>query len=122
MSKLQVEMVGHAWDSPQVLNEIAWGIASGEGQGDLDLALKAARRASELQEHKDAATLDTLARVFYETGQLDQAIEWQKKAVEQNQGNRSIDVTLKKYEAEKAIQSGDVSAPAESDPANGDEQ
>jgi thiol-disulfide isomerase/thioredoxin len=121
-SKLQVEMVEQAWDSPQVLNEIAWGIATGEGQGDLDLAFKAAQRASELREHKDAATLDTLARVYYEKGQLDEAIEWQKKAVEHNQGNRSIDVTLKKYEAEKALQSGGLSVPAERDPANGDEQ
>ena len=53
---------------------------------------------------------------------LDEAIEWQKKAVGQNQGNRSIDATLKKYEAEKALQASDSSAPAEGDPANGDEQ
>jgi len=120
--KLQAEMVEQAWDSPSALNEIAWGIATGNGQRDPDLAFKAARRASELREHKDAAILDTLARVYYETGQLDKAIEWQKKAVEHNQGNRSLDVTLKKYEAEKALPSSDLSAPAESGPANGDEQ
>lgn len=121
-SRLQVDMVEQAWDSPVVLNEIAWGIATSKGQGDLDLAFKAAQRASELRNHKDAATLDTLARVYYEKGQLDKAIEWQKKAVEHNQGNRSIDVTLKKYEADKALQSGDLSPPAKSDPANVDEQ
>ncbi|MFV2070300.1 MAG: redoxin domain-containing protein, partial [Pirellulales bacterium] len=108
-SRLQVEMVEQAWDSPMALNEIAWGIATSKGEGDLDLAFKAAQRASELQNHQDAATLDTLARVCYEKGQLDKAIEWQKKAVEQNQGNRAIDATLKKYEAEKALQPADVS-------------
>jgi len=117
-SRLQAEMVEQAWDSPEALNEIAWGIATGKGEGDLDLAFKAAQRASELREHKDAATLDTLARVYYEKGQLDKAIEWQKKAVAQNQGNRSIDATLKKYETEKALQSGDANAPTEGDPAN----
>jgi thiol-disulfide isomerase/thioredoxin len=121
-AKLQVEMVEQAWDSPRALNEIAWGIATSKGQGDLDLAFRAAQRASELHNHKDAATLDTLARIYYEKGQLDAAIEWQKKAVAQNQGNRSIVVALEKYAAEKAIQSGDSSAPAESDPANGDAQ
>lgn len=120
-SKLQVEMVEQAWGSPTALNEIAWGIATSKGQGDLDLAFKAAQRASELKNHQDAAILDTLGRVYYEKGQLDKAIEWQKKAVEQNQGNRSIDVTLKRYEAEKALQSGDSSAPTESNPADGDE-
>ena len=119
-SKLQVEMVEQAWDSPMALNEIAWGIATSKGQGDLDLAFRAAQPASELRNHKDAATFDTLARIYYEKGQLDAAIEWQKKAVAQNQGNRSIVVALEKYAAEKAIQSGDSSAPAESDPANGD--
>ncbi len=121
-SKLQAEMVEQAWDSPQILNQIAWGIAKSEGERDLDLALKAAQRASELREDKDAETLDTLARVHYEMGQLDEAIEWQKKAVEHSQGNRVIHITLEKYEAEKALQLGDSSAPAKNDPANGDEQ
>ena len=121
-SKLQADMVEQEWDSPVALNEIARSIVTSKRQGDLDLAVKAAQRASELRDHKDAATLDTLARVYYERGELDKAIEWQNKAVEHNQGNRSIDATLKKYEADKAIQSGVPSSPAKSDPANIDAQ
>ena len=110
-AKLQAEMVDQAWDSAAALNEIAWSIASSEEQGDLELAFKAAQRASELQNHQDAAVLDTLARVYYEKGQLDEAIEWQKKAVEHNQGNPSIEAILKKYESEKANQSGGSNPP-----------
>jgi thiol-disulfide isomerase/thioredoxin len=104
-AKLRAELVEKSWDDAMVLNEVAWGIATSSGERDLALAGKAAQRASELREHKDAAILDTLARVFYEQGQLDKAIEWQKKACEHNVGEPSIDATLKKYEAEKAAQS-----------------
>lgn len=120
VSRLQAEMVEQMWDSAEVLNEVAWGIATSNGQGDLDLALKAAQRASELRNNSDAATLDTLARVYYEKGQLDKAVEWQKKAVAHNQGNRSIDVALQKYQAENARQSSDPTAPAEKDPSSGE--
>ena len=64
--------------------------------------------------HKDAAILDTLARVFHEQGQPDTAIEWQRKASEYNLGEPSVDATLKKYEAEKASQSPDSGPPRES--------
>lgn len=99
---LQVKIVEQMWDDANALNEIAWGIAIGRGERDLKLALKAAERASELRNHADAAVLDTLARVHYELGDLSQAIEWQTKAVEHNQGEASIAETLKKYEAELA--------------------
>jgi tetratricopeptide (TPR) repeat protein len=104
-AKLRAELVEKSWDDAMVLNEVAWGIATSSGERDLALAGKAAQRASELREHKDAAILDTLARVFYEQGQLNKAIEWQKKACEHNLGEPSIDATLKKYEAEKATPS-----------------
>jgi len=116
-AQLQAEIVEQAWDSPMLLNEIAWGIAMGDGVRDLDLALKAAQRASELQEHGDPSTLDTLARIYYEKGELDQAIEWQKKAVEQSQGDPSLQATLKKYEDEKASPPGAAAPPPEGGPA-----
>ena len=111
VAKLQASLIDQAWDSAMALNEIAWAMATSQPMGDLDLAFKAAQRASELRNHQDAAILDTLARVYYEKGQLDQAIEWQKKAAEQNQGNPEIDAALKKYETEKANQSGGANSP-----------
>lgn len=114
-AKLRAELVEKSWDDARVLNDVAWGIATGSGERDLALALKAAQRASELREHKDAAILDTLARVYYEQGQLDKAIEWQKKASEHNNGEPSIDATLKKYEAEKAPKSPAASPQTKTD-------
>jgi tetratricopeptide (TPR) repeat protein len=112
-SKLRAELVEKSWDDAVVLNEIAWGIATSSGERDLALASKAAQRASELRDHKDAPILDTLARVFYEQGQLDKAIEWQKKACEHNLGEPSIDAALKKYEAEKATSPPPAAPPAQ---------
>ena len=81
--------VGHAivkenWDDPGTLNMIAWYVADDQRvkMRDLDFAMKAARRACELNEDSDPATLDTLARVYYEKGDLDGAIAWQSKAAE----------------------------------------
>ena len=99
---MRKEIVDLAWDDANTLNGIAWGIAIAKEDRDLELALRAAKRASELRDHKDAAILDTYGRVLYEQGQLAQAIEWQKRAVKQNAGNQSIDSTLEKYEAEMA--------------------
>lgn len=117
-AKLQAELVEQSWDDPMALNEIAWGIAASKEQRDLELAFKAAQRASELRNHEDAAILDTLARVYYEQAQLDKAIEWQRKAAEHNQGDRSIDASLKKYEAEKALQDGELNPPADEGSTN----
>ena len=91
------------WDDGQTLNEMAWLLATvfPENERDLDLALRIALRASEVQEHTDGSTLDTVARVYYEQGNLDDAIKWQKQAVEHSAGNPQVEATLKKYEAEK---------------------
>ena len=96
-------VIEKAWDDSQLLNQIAWNTArAGNGNdADLQLALKAATRASELKEGKDAATLDTVARVYHEMGDLDSAIAWQIKAVEHNAGNDQIESTLAEYKKEK---------------------
>jgi thiol-disulfide isomerase/thioredoxin len=101
-AKVQGQLVEQVWDSPDMLNQIAWSIAIDTSeQRDLNLAVKAAQRASELREHKDAAILDTLARAHYEQGNLDKAIEWQRKAVAQAEERDEIVATLKRYEDEK---------------------
>ncbi len=129
---LRGEIVELAWDNSATLNAVAWEIASSDPTSDLDLALKAALRASELRDNQDAAILDTLARVHYELGDLDQAIQTQRLAVEHNAGMAEIDQTLKKYLAEQAesnntsvSQSESVSQSdteqAESDPSDSDQ-
>jgi thiol-disulfide isomerase/thioredoxin len=96
---LQAELVEQRWDDPTGLNEIAWSIATGSGERNLPLALKAAQRANALTEEQNGPILDTLARVYFEQGDLDQAVLWQRKAVEHADGHQEILDALKRYEA-----------------------
>lgn len=101
-NEVRGEVVELAWDNSAQLNAISWDIATSGDKSNLEIALKGAKRASELTKDSDPAILDTLARVYYEMGQLDEAIEWQKKAVEHNKGQMpQIDQVLEQYLAEK---------------------
>lgn len=69
---------------PPSLNSLAWFLATTEkkemrdGKRAVELALK----ACELTEWKNARILDTLAAAYARTGEFDQAMKWQEKAVE----------------------------------------
>lgn len=109
---------GYAWlaraaegplrDDSGMLNSAAWFIADRENleKRDLALALRIAMRASELTGSKDAAIEDTVARVYFEQGELGKAIELQKRAVSlvKDDGARraQFEATLKKYEEKKS--------------------
>jgi len=101
-SKVRNELVELAWDDASVLNGVAWETASAEKPTDLELALKAATRANEIREEKDAAILDTLARCHNELGKLDEAIKVQQKAVDLDSNMQEIAEALKRYQDEKA--------------------
>lgn len=72
------------WDDARWLNVLAWYVVDHETvrDRDLPLAMKAADRAAKLSEYADARILDTLARVYFEFGELDAALSWQRQAVE----------------------------------------
>lgn len=77
------------------LNQIAWNIVDPEANVEnknLDLALKAATKAAEITENKNAAVLDTLARVHFVKGDIAKAIEIQTKAVELAEGDMKKDL------------------------------
>jgi len=101
-SAVRSQMVDDAWDQSANLNEIARSIVTVPNPTNLDVAVKAARRASELTDDKDPGILDTVARCYYELGDLDEAIRWQNLAVEKGNGNPKIDASLKRYLDEKA--------------------
>ncbi|MEE3002017.1 MAG: tetratricopeptide repeat protein, partial [Planctomycetota bacterium] len=65
-------------------------------------ATRWAARADELTEGKDASIIDTLARCYYEQGDLAKAVELQKKAVQIAEPGmvKSLKDTLDEYEAE----------------------
>jgi thiol-disulfide isomerase/thioredoxin len=89
------------------LNAVAWALvdpAAKLEKRDLDLALEAAAAANALTGGKDAATLDTLARVYAWKGDLTKAIAIQEKAVALVKGTRMAEdlrATLLEYRAEQ---------------------
>ena len=70
-------------DSPQVLNQFAWIILthSKVQYRDLPLALTAAKKAYDLTEGNNTAVTDTYARALWDSGQKDEAIQFQREAV-----------------------------------------
>jgi thiol-disulfide isomerase/thioredoxin len=71
-------------DNAMMLNALAWTIVDPGGkvkQGDYPLAVRAAERAVELLQGKDASTMDTLGLALFKSGQVARAIEVQEKAV-----------------------------------------
>lgn len=100
--ELADELAAESWSDGQQLNSLAWLMVTelpGE-ERDLEQAMRIATRASELQDHKNDATLDTVARIHFEQGNLAQALHWQRQAVEHaTPKNRAkIEAALKKYE------------------------
>ena len=100
------ELIRSAWDSAQLLNDIAWFVVDDQTvqTRDLEFALKAAKRATELSEQKDAAILDTLARVYYEKGDVKSALKWQRLAAQTLSDDDpfadDVREALKKYQQE----------------------
>ena len=95
------------WDQQEELGRLAHATLSSPGiaRRDLRFALKAAERANELAEEQDVRILETLARVHYGMGNLDQALHWQKKAVSQLDGEEDrlaerVKTELARYEKE----------------------
>ena len=66
------------------LNFFSWRIFADRNikHRDRSLALAAAQRALELTREQEPAVLDTYARALFENGRHDDAIRWQKRAVE----------------------------------------
>jgi thiol-disulfide isomerase/thioredoxin len=91
------------WENGFPLNEIAWKMVTSvpAKHRDYDAALRIALRANELHHGKHASTIDTVARVHYERGDLAEAIAWQQKAIAADPHNRSLQETLRQYQAEQ---------------------
>lgn len=85
------------------LNAFAWRILADRRlqHRDVALALKAAKRAYDLDGAKDPAVVDTYARALFECGEKQAAIEQQKAAIKlaKDEGQRiEFESTLKKYQ------------------------
>ncbi|MCK4341773.1 MAG: hypothetical protein KAY37_08630 [Phycisphaerae bacterium] len=94
------------WDDGPALNRLAWAALTEEGleKRALRFVEKAAGRANELTESRDAECLNTLARLHYERDDLPAALKWARQAVEHLAGlppyvAEPIQEALKRYEA-----------------------
>ncbi|MCA9286182.1 MAG: redoxin domain-containing protein [Phycisphaerales bacterium] len=93
-------------DNAMVMNQLAWFVVDDAGvtSRDLKFARQAAEQANEITKGEDAAILDTLARVLFDSGEVAKAIEVQTKAAKlapDGPMGDSIKETLKRYQ-EKA--------------------
>lgn len=88
-------------DDRVALNLVAWKLVTAENVSMRQpaAALKAAKRAVALSESKDAAILDTMARVYHVIGMLDEAVEAQRAAAGADGADDEIKKTLAYYEA-----------------------
>jgi tetratricopeptide (TPR) repeat protein len=120
------ELKTDSWDDAMGLNQLAWGLATEfpEELRDLDLALEMSTRSNELTDNGEANMLDTLARVYYEKGDLDKAIDWQMKAVAAAPVADELQATLDQYKAEKEspAEEEEESSSEESDVEEGSEE
>ena len=84
---------------PDTLNQLAWNILTSDKvkQRDLPLATRLAKQAMAATEEKRGDILDTYARALFDSGQVAQAIEYQKKAVAADPDDAGLAATLEKY-------------------------
>lgn len=95
-------LAGPAAQVPQMLNQLAWGIATEmkePSKDSLAAALKAANKAVEVTKSSEPAILDTLARILFMQGDKEGAIKTQTKAVDEAGDGlkESLQETLKSY-------------------------
>jgi hypothetical protein len=90
-------------DNSQALNALAWMLAVEVTRGDVDLqlALRAAERAVELDGGTNANSLDTLARVHFCLGNAAKAAEVQRRAISQADASQKsgFEDVLREYES-----------------------
>lgn len=106
-------------DSADTLNTLAWlACTSPFPLCDLPVAWKAAQRAAELSNREVPAVLDTLARVHYALGALDEAVAVQAEAVAKAAADEKEDLqkVLDYYRSAAALRSEIAGAAKDASP------
>ncbi len=113
--KLIDEIVKADWDKGTVLGSVAMGMATKRYPGTLEDAEKLARRAVELTEEKNFIPMYYLGKILADQGKLDEAISFQRKAVELNETNALLLRTLRQYEKQKEDKEKGTEPPKDGD-------
>ena len=108
---LKTYLTSNFWDDAMTLNEFAWTIVDDASitPKDIDYATGLAMRANKYSGESNPAILDTLARCWFEKGNLGEAVKIQKMAsamAKDDEMGAEIKATLKKYEEAWAKQGG----------------
>jgi tetratricopeptide (TPR) repeat protein/ribosomal protein S27E len=120
LQKLFGDLLAADGDNPQLLNSIAWTLASSklEKVRNGKRAVEIATKACELTKYKDPAMLDTLAAAFAENHDFDNAVKWKEKTLEiVGPGKGAMSDSFKKAVAQyKARKAADQAAPSATAP------
>jgi thiol-disulfide isomerase/thioredoxin len=98
------EILRNQGDDAMAMNQLAWLIVDPQGgvaEPNLDIAMRAAKRACELSKNEDGSMTDTLARVHFAKGDVARAIELQKQALAkapEGPMKKEMEGTLAEYE------------------------
>jgi len=98
------EILRNQGDDAMAMNQLAWLIVDPQGgvaEPNLDIAMRAAKRACELTKNEDGSMIDTLARVHFAKGDVARAIELQKQALAkapEGPMKKEMEGTLAEYE------------------------
>lgn len=95
-------MQGQFKDNAEAMNGIAWIILTETPKANRneELALRAALRANELTKNENPSVLDTLAKAYFESGDVEKALRHQERAVEEAEGHPDLLVELESRLAE----------------------
>ncbi len=101
-AELGEEIISDGQDDPMLMKELAWTIVARPGlvNRDLELAMRAAQIAYDACEGQDAGIVATYARVLFENGKKEEAVEYQQKAVDLAEGlefQNEFQETLERY-------------------------
>jgi thiol-disulfide isomerase/thioredoxin len=90
-------------DDAEALNNLAWAVVDPDRDKKADpkllkFALRVATKADKLKDSEDPSIADTLAKAYFDNGQLDKAVETQERAVKQIEGtdNEQVGAAMKK--------------------------
>ena len=96
------ELAKANWDDQMMLNSLSWMMVINDKIDDQgkDFALRLAQRADVLTDHADPMVLDTVARCWFVKGDVQKAIEIQRKAIELADEDMAgqLKPSLKEYE------------------------
>ncbi|MBN2446947.1 MAG: redoxin family protein [Phycisphaerae bacterium] len=96
------EFLDLATGDASTLNHVAWFLLTSERveKRDLEFAMRVAQAAYDACDGKNASVVDTYARALFDTGEVDEAIKYQKKAVEladNDELRKELQKTLDRY-------------------------